>query len=492
MPFTFQVPTTTALSYPDFLRSATHSSLPLAASTHREVLRSVLKKHKRLSNQSQALNLHNVLSAFETYIPFLFAIDAGISNKTVNDEEVEITLLKEVEFEWRAPLASTNLGFEATRVKGKGLDYEICIVLTSLGCVASSLAQSQLRALHVSITPTIEERTSIILATTKLLLKANSIHAYLVSRVDEIASPPIIETTASAQEALSALALAEATLLAVLKDDPYPAVVAQSRNENDHDWKFKAPEIPKVRAHLGARLCLAAAEHAEKAEAMLNALGGGRASNVDDALIKYIVNLRKTSRAKACRLFGVGAESEGGTGLGIAWLMAGKKELGFTAAAEQGSRLRSLAKFKRDWTERMEVKKIEKGDAWGSDAGRLEECRVLNMLEKKWNKSNDTVRFVSRNSSSFSEQVQINSQIIPPWESLLATAPSGRNIHSSKLFVPPCLDVDVLERMRAPPDEDDTDLACDDESTEENDIRDNPPGIFAGGASTKSGEASYY
>lgn len=402
MPFTFQVPTTTVLSHPDFLSSVTHPSLPLAASTHREVLRSVLKKHKQLPNQSKALNLHNVLAAFEIYIPFLFGIDAGIGNKTVNDEEIEITLLKEIELEWRTPLASTNLGFEAPRVKGKGLDFEICIVLTSLGCVASSLAQSQLRTLHTSTTPTIEERTSIILAATKLLLKANSIHAYLVSQVDEITSPSIIETTASAQEALSALALAEATLLAVLKDDPYPAIVAQSRNENDHDWKFKATEIPKVRAHLCARLCLAAAEHAEKAAAILNALGGGKANNVDDALIKYVVNLRKTSRAKACRLFGVGAESEGETGLGIAWLMAGKKELGFTAAAEKGSRLKSLAKFKKDWAEKMEDKKLEKGDARGSDAGRFEECRVLEMLEKKWNKSNDTVRFVSKSSSSFS------------------------------------------------------------------------------------------
>jgi hypothetical protein len=51
----------------------------------------------------------------------------------------------------------------------------------------------------------------------------------------------------------------------------------------------------------------------------------------------------------------------------------------------------SLGRFKKEWTEKREDKKIEKGTAWGSDAGKLEEGRVLEMLSVKWNKMNDMV-----------------------------------------------------------------------------------------------------
>lgn len=393
MPYSFQLPTTSALAYTSFLTSTTHPSLPFTASTHRDVVRSVLKKHKRLSSQSKAFNLNTVLSALEGYAPYLFALEAGLSGMPVSDEEIEITLVKEIEVEWRTSLIGTLPGREAPRVLGKGLDYEILFVLNTLAHVSTLLAQSQLRMLYASISPKNEQRTTIIATATKNLLKTNSIYAHLAFRFDDATIfPSVIESNPSVQGALAALALAEATLLAVLKDDPYPAVVAQGRNKNDTEWKFKAPEIPKVRAHLGARLCLAAAEHAEKAEAMLNALGVSRPAKIDGTLVTYITDLRRTARAKACRLFGINAELGGETGLGIAWLLAGQKELGFTDTNGEGSKLKGLAKLKKDWTERKEDKKIEKGGEWGSDAGRLEEARIIQMLEKKWSKMNDLVR----------------------------------------------------------------------------------------------------
>lgn len=393
MPYSFQLPTTSALAYTSFLTSTTHPSLPFTASTQRDIVRSVLKKHKRLSNQAKASHLNTVLSALEGYAPYLFALDAGLSGMPVSDEEIEVTLVKEIEVEWRTSLIGTLPGREAPRVLGKGLDYEILFVLTTLAHVSILLAQSQLRMLYVSISPKNEQRTTIIAAATKRLLKANSIYAHLAFRFDDATIfPSVIESNPSVQGALAALALAEATLLAVLKDDPYPAVVAQGRNKNDTEWKFKAPEIPKVRAHLGARLCLAAAEHAEKAEAMLNALGVSRPAKIDGTLVTYIADLRRTARAKACRLFGINAELGGETGLGIAWLLAGQKELGFTDTNGEGSKFKGLAKLKKDWTERKEDKKIEKGGEWGSDAGRLEEARIIQMLQKKWSKMNDLVR----------------------------------------------------------------------------------------------------
>lgn len=393
MPYTFQLSTTSALAYTNFLTSTSHPSLPFTASTHRDVVRNVLKKHKRLPNRSKESNLTTVLSALEQYTPYLFALDAGLSGQAVSDEEIDITLVKEIEVEWRTSLAGTLPGRDAPRVFGKGLGYEMLFVLITMAHVSTLLAQSQLRILYDSNTPTTEQRTAIISMATRHLLRANSIHTHLVSLFDDIAVPPsVIEANPSVQGALAALALAESTLLAILKDDPYPALVTQDRNKNNNEWKFKAPEIPKVRAHLGARLCLAAAEHAEKAEAMLNALGDNGSKKVDGKLITYITDLRRTARAKACRLFGINAELGGETGLGIAWLLAGKKELGFAGCCEEGMKLKGLAKLKKDWTEKKEDKKIEKGGEWGSDAGRLEEARIIEMLEKKWTKMNDMVR----------------------------------------------------------------------------------------------------
>lgn len=393
MPYTFLLPTTSDISYSNFFHSTTHPSLPSAAAIQRAVLRSALKTNKGLSVQSSSSHLAKISSALEDYVPYLFALDAGLSGRLVLEEELDITLIEEVEVEWRTSLASTILGRKAPRLKEKGLDYEIVFVLTTLAYVSTLLAQSQLRALYASITPTAEQRTGIITKATKYLLNANSIHAYLVTRADEITvSSSAIETAASVQGALAELALAEATLLAVLKDDPYPAVVAQDRNKNDNEWKFKAPEIPKVRAHLFARLCLAAAEHAGKAEAMLNASVTGRTARVDEGLLKYINDLRKTSKAKAYRFFAIDAELGGETGQGIAWLIGGKQELGFSDSHEGSSKVKGLAKLKKNWTERREDKRIEEGGEWGSDAGRFEEGRIMEMLEKKWNKMNDTVR----------------------------------------------------------------------------------------------------
>lgn len=388
MPFAFTLPTTSAVQFSAFASSTTHPSLPLAASTLRGVLRSVLKKHKRLPPSSKASNLSTVLTTLDNYLPHLLALEAALCGRPVNGEEIDLGLMKEIDVEWRTTLAATIPGREPPRVKGKGLDFEVSLVLHTLACVYTLQARAQLLALYGTITPTAEQRTAIITTATRQLLQANSIHNYITSRSAEIdASSRVLETLAQTHGGLAALALAEATLLAVLKDDPYPAVVAQDRNKNDKDWMFKPQEIPKVRAHLFARLCLAAAEHAGKADAMLSASG-----RIDESLIKYVNDLQRTSRAKACRFFGIDADLGGETGRGIAWLIGGKKQLGFAETKGEGSKTtKGLAKFKKDWTERREDKKIEKGGEWGSDAGRLEELRVIEMLEQKWNKMNDTV-----------------------------------------------------------------------------------------------------
>lgn len=495
MPFAFTLPTTASLSFSAYSSSTTHPSLPLTATTYRGVLRNVLKKHKRLPSQARASNLSTVLSALDDHVPYLLTLDAALSGKTINGEEVELVLRREMEVEWRTTLTATIPGREAPRIKGKGLDYEISFTLHTLACVYTLQARAQLLTLYAATTPTTEQRVSIIQTATKHLLQAHSLHTYLSSRSAETdASSTIIETLSQTQAGLAALALAEATLLFVLKDDPYPAVVAQERNKNDRDWMFKTPEIPKVRAHLFARACLGAAEHAGKAEAMLSASG-----RIDEALITYVNDLKRTSRAKACRFFGIDAELGGETGTGIAWLVGGKKQLGFVSAGKEGSKMKGLAKFKKEWTERREDKKIERGGEWGSDAGRLEELRVIEMLEGKWNKMNDTV-FTAHSHwrrGPWLTYWQINTQLIPPSDPLIANMPSGREVHPTKPYVPPKLDDDILARMRAPPEAAKVDLMAGDDDSSSNDEdgkgQISLPGAFPGSsAATYLHDNSYY
>ena len=395
MPYHYLVPTTSSISLQSCISSGSHPSLPFTATTYRGILRNALKQHKRLSQQAQATHLTTVRSSLIGYLPYLFALDAALSDVTVEEEEIDAALQKEVEAEWRSSISTTLPGRESPRTKGQGLDYEICCVLSTLGYLSTLLARSQLHMLYGATSPTADQRTAIIAAATKHLLDAASVHSYLVNRCGEIAKSGVLpETSSAVQGALARLALAEATLLAILKDDPWPGVVAQDRNKNDKEWMIKPPEIPKVRTHLFARLCLAAADHAGTAESMLRSEATGRTGGIDVALIKYITDLKKTARAKACRFFGIDADMGGETGKGIAWLNAGEEELGFTKPQAEGSKLQGLAKLKKDWTEKREDKKIEKGGDWGSDAGRFEEARIIEMLKKKWNKMNDTVRFM--------------------------------------------------------------------------------------------------
>jgi len=359
------------------------------------MVRAALKRHRRLTLQAKVTDLKYVSNALEGYIPYLLALDASLSGKHVEEEEVDTLLRKELEVEWRSSLAATIPGRDAPRVKGRGLDYELICTLSTLAYTHTLLARSHLVLLYGTITPTSEQRTSFISKATKHLLNANSIHTYLFHRCSEPDISPVIpETAASVQGGLASLALAEATLLAVLKDDPYPAVVSQERNKNDKEWMIKPPEIPKVRAHLFARLCLAAAERANSAESMLRASVIGRTGRVDESLLKYVDDLKRTSRAKACRFFGIDADLGGETGKGIAWLNGAEVELGFAKPQAEESKLQGLAKFKKDWTEKREDEKVTKGGEWGSDAGRFEEARIIDMLKKKWNKMNDTVSLI--------------------------------------------------------------------------------------------------
>jgi len=128
---------------------------------------------------------------------------------------------------------------------------------------------------------------------------------------------------------------------------------------------------------------------------LLNASAGKGVGKIDGALLSYVEDLRRSGRGKACRFFGIDAELGGKTGEGIAWLRAGMHELGFNGQ-EEGKKGLSFGRLKKGWEEKREEKRLEKGSHWGADAGRAEEQRVLEMLEKKWGKMNDTVGSIFR------------------------------------------------------------------------------------------------
>lgn len=389
MPFPLVLPTTSSFSFSSYFNSDSHPSLLLSASTYRGVLRDELKKHKRLPPSEQSSHLSSILLSINNYLPYLLAVDTGSSSRPVAGEEVDIVLKSTPVLEWRPTLSGDNIpGREASRLKVQSIEYEIYFVLSALAYTYTLLSRASLQPLYsiASAPPSPELRTGYITGASKYLLLAASIHDYLSIRSDQSPlEPPCIDISKSTFRALTSLALAEATLLAVLKDDPYPVVASQDRNKNDQEWMIRAPDIPKVKAHLFARLCLAAAEHAASAKALLGSKGQGK---INQELLKYVEDLRKTGRGKACRFFGIDAELGGQTGEAIAWLRAGMYELGYSSKDE--SKL-SLGRLKKEWSEKREDRKVEKGADWGGDAGRAEEGRVIEILDKKWTKMNDTV-----------------------------------------------------------------------------------------------------
>lgn len=453
MPFPFALPTTSHLTFQNHLTSPTHPSLPATVTIARNTLRSALKAHKRLNSAQQAADLHHLLNVLDEYVPYLLVLDAGLSGRPVSGEDVDITLLKEVEVEWRQTLVSTASlpGRDPARITGKGLDYEIHNVLHTLSSVYNLLARSSLIKLYTLSPPSNlmsqpETRTSLIQSATKHLLSAHAIHTHLLYLTHNSPDGPpsfpkeATDIHASTQSCLAQMSLAEATLLFVLKDDPYPALLQQSRDKNDREWMVKAPDIPRVRAHLFARLCLGAAEHAGTAAAMGRA-GPGDGRGLVKELVQYCEDLRRVSRARGCRFLGVDAEASGKTGEGISWLRGGMAELGMDVSKDGEGERMSFGKLKSSWAGKREDRKVEKGRVgeWGADAGKLEEGRVLAWLDSKWTKLNDTV----------------NVQIVPDHAALVPSQmPSGREAFASNpaMWTAKVLGEDVLARMRAPID----------------------------------------
>ncbi|THX14233.1 pH-response regulator protein palC [Aureobasidium pullulans] len=475
MPYPFTLPTTSSTPLDAFISSPSHPSLPLTATTQRSVLRDALKKHKRLPPAQQAAHLGVVQEALNAYLPYALGIASALNSGRIGDELVNVTNTKQLQTEWRLTLSATLPGREPPRAPLAGVYNDVAFVLQSLAYIQVQQARVQLQVLYSSSIPSPDRRTAAISSAMKYLLEANAIHNYILNlHTQDPASAPL-DTVNSTQVALAALALAEATLITVLKDDPYTTAVIQARNKEDKEWMISAPSIPKVRAHLFARLCLCASDHAQRAAASL-APGIG---SLDPALLNYVDDLRRNSRAKAARFLAIDAEIAGKTGEAIAYLRGARKELGLAPLEQDASKRKGWKGIKQTFAEKREDRKVEKGsDDWGLDAGKLEEARVLEWLEVKWVKMNDT----------------INVQAVPPSEPLMATMPSGREYHTQKPYMSPQLDVSLLARLRAPVDPQQRAFGGDEDDSGDEGAAREPvvvPGAFPGAATAGGGNAYY-
>jgi len=494
MAFPFSLPTTSILTFGACLRCDSHPSLPLEASTRRLVVRSALKCNRVLFAEGVYTGLGALKDALLDYLPYLLALDSGLSGKTVSGEEVHVTLEREIEVEWRSSIAATAPGRRVPRSRGKGLDYELLFVLVTIGYVTLLSARSQFIRLH---TLSLDQKKVGLNEIMKKLLTAEShfSRALALSTSLPASSLPAgaIDIHPQTLIALSSLCLAQATLLAVARDDPYPSLAARARDDSDKEWMYKAPDMPKVRAHVFARLCLAAADHAAKAFTMFSSRRshGTDVASVREDLVKLTRDVQRTARGRACRFIGIDAELGGKVGEGLGWLNAGKREVGLPVARGfaldkdgGGSKFKpSLTKLKSQWSERQERRNVDgkangsrAGDASGiDDAGKTEEGRVLDMLEKNWSKVNDL----------------ISHQIVPDEKQLMESMPSGREVHTPRSLEGPVLAEDMLERLRAPPERDEERDGSDDSVDEIE--GEGLPGSFPDAPSRNAtGQATYY
>lgn len=403
MPFPFVLPTTSSFSFSTSFSCESHPSLPLTASTYRGVVRDALKKHKRLPPSAQSPHISSLITALNAYLPYLLAIDAGLTRKGLHATEITVSQTAPLAIEWRPTLSDSHVpGREPPRVKVQSLDHEVAFVLATLAHAYTLAGRIALQPLYVTsvAAPSAQERTVAIQTATKHLLEAASLYDHVATRAEGSSNPaPSVDISAPVLRGLASQAHAEATLLAVLKDDPYPAVVSQTRNEADKEWMYRTPSLPKVRAHLFARLSLAAAEHASQAATLCGTRLPG-VPPLNPALLRYLDDTRRTSRARACRFFAIDAEIAGETGTALAWLRAALQELGVesrtdaaAAAAKKSSLGAGFSRLRKDWAEKREDKKVERETAWGADGGKMEETRVIEHLEIKWTKINDLVSF---------------------------------------------------------------------------------------------------
>ena len=467
MPFPFTLPTASAVSFSKHYTSEAYPSLPLACSTHRGVLRDSLKSHKRLPASAQGANIKHIISVTTDYLSYLQFLHKALQSGDASP----IPTAPEIETAWTPTLASTTrFGVSSSREKrarGRGLEYEVFWAYSTLAYAHTIQARVLLIGFLSLPSPSLSPETS---SASQLLpqainhvLTSAAIFNYLLSLSLPQRSQPGNETPHNISQpmlsSLASISLASATLLAVLKTDPYPKYLAitSSTRKNDSDdayskeYLYNPPNPPKgVKAMLFSRLCIAASEHATKAHGAISDIA--RAGTVNEDYVRYIDELRRAAKARGCRFLGVDAEAQGRVGEGLAWIKLAQETLAGTVSASSSTDEQE-GKGKKTLASRMEKLRLSKSPSpsplssftFGStqpDAVGLpphldpctvySEFRVIESLDAKWTKTNDNLIF----------------EKVPPTSTLVAKIPGGREVHTVQQFTPVQLGEDSVNQLR--------------------------------------------
>ena len=476
MPFPFTLPTASAVSFPRHYVSVAYPSLPLACSTYRGILRDALKSHKRLPASAQGANIKHIISVTTEYLSYLQFLYKALQSGDVSP----IPTAPEFETAWTPTLASTTLfGVPSSRARarGRGLGYEIFWAYSTLAYAHTVQARVLLIGFLSPPSPSPSPETSsapqLLPQAINHVLTSASIFSYLLSL-----PPPQQLRSGNEKNALSlphnisqpmlsslaSISLASATLLAVLKTDPYPAYLAitsHTRNNDTADayskeYLYNPPNPPKgVKAMLFSRLCIAASEHATKAQGAISDII--RAGTVNEDYVRYIDELRRAARARGCRFLGVDAEAQGRPGEGIAWIRLARETLTGTVSTSSLSIDEQEGKGKKTLASRIEKLRLSKSPSpsppssftlsspqtttSGSGGGlpfHLDPCttysefQVIESLDAKWTKMNDNLTF----------------EKVPLTNTLVAKIPGGREVHTVQQFAPVQLGEDSVNQLR--------------------------------------------
>ncbi|KAI8340467.1 BRO1 domain-containing protein [Chlamydoabsidia padenii] len=142
MSYNFSLPTTGAVSFADYFESTgDHYSSISDATAQRGRLRTVLKGHKKESQESR--DLAGIVNAIDDYLPYLISIINCLETK-------ELVLKKNLETSWRSTLSDhiIHTKSNAPRIVGKDFYYELTFVLLTYAYAVSLQGSDYLLALQ--------------------------------------------------------------------------------------------------------------------------------------------------------------------------------------------------------------------------------------------------------------------------------------------------------------------------------------------------------
>jgi hypothetical protein len=87
---------------------------------------------------------------------------------------------------------------------------------------------------------------------------------------------------------------------------------------------------------------------------------------------------------------------------------------------------------------------------------------------------------------------QVDVQVVPPSDPLVANLPSGRDVFEAEPYQPPRLEEDILSKMRAPPDMIDRRGADDSDSDDDMQVHKDPVGAYPGMKQEYTQANTYY